>query len=80
MLIDIPEQTNCGCCPFNVPPCGKCTLGDALGQKYWGESCDYANKGWDLEKDEECRPDWCPFKTTAEMYNKIIEASIKMPI
>jgi len=58
MLIDIPKQINCGYCPFKEEGSGWCLLREALDPK--GDWCTakYCNESFQ----EECRPDWCPFK------------------
>ena len=62
MLIDIPVQMNCSYCPFREEGSGWCLLGEALDPKGNWRATEYSNEGCKLNRDEECRPDWCPFK------------------
>ena len=64
MLIDIPEQIKCSGCPFSEEGTGWCLLAGAINPKEPWWATDWSNKGWRLEDDEECRPDWCPLKAT----------------
>ena len=62
MLIDIPEQINCGYCPFREEGSGWCLLREALDPKGDWSAAKYSNEGFRLNIKEECRPNWCPFK------------------
>ena len=68
MMIDIPEQINCGYCVFCDYEQGICFLAEAKNSSEYGASI-WANEGI-LDKEGEHRPNWCPFKAAR---NKTIE-------
>ena len=62
MLINIPEQINCSYCDFCDYELGRCFLAVVKdNNKNSVEKC--AVDGYGLGKENECRPDWCPFKS-----------------
>ena len=61
MLIDIPEQINCSYCDFLDYEQGRCWLALVKDDNH---KCvgDAGEKGYRVGKENESRPDWCPFK------------------
>ena len=65
MLIDIPEQKNCTLCEFCDYEQGQCFLKSVIEGKAY-----YTRTNYDYHA-EENRPEWCPFKNSAnEKENK----------
>ena len=64
MLIDIPEQINCSYCEFLDYEQGMCWLAIVKDKNY--QSVGREHNDYRLGKDEESRPDWCPFKQAGE--------------
>ena len=59
MLIDIPEQKNCTLCEFCDYEQGQCFLKSVIEGKAY-----YTRTNYDYHA-EENRPEWCPFKNSA---------------
>ena len=62
MLIDIPEQINCSYCEFCDYEQGLCFLA-LVKDNNQNSVGKYGIDGFDVGKENECRPDWCPFKS-----------------
>lgn len=73
MLIEIPEKKNCAYCEFLDYEQGSCLL--AAAREFEACASIWAHDGTKMSKDEECRPEWCPFKEESETStNKLFDS------